>query len=194
VVCFTFGNGACKDVCCHGNMFALFNSVIQERKKESRAVSVFVGLLVVFSIVSMIVATVDEIFVANEDMFFAFEIATVALFGLEYVIRLWVCVEDEKYQGRNCCVGRLKWVFSFSALIDLVATLPFIVLLIFNADFIHGLGAFSALRVLRVVRLLKIDRFTKASHLLKGIVVRNAELLFIVFLFELTLYVVIMFN
>lgn len=65
------------------------------------------------------------------------------------------------------------------------------ILLIVNAEFIHGFGAFSVLRVLRVIRLLKIDRFTKASHMLLEIVVRNAELLFIVFLFEVTLFIVV---
>lgn len=66
---------------------------------DGRVMSVLVGLLVLFSIVSMIVATVDSIFVANEDMFFVFEAVTVALFGLEYVVRLWVCVEDPHYAG-----------------------------------------------------------------------------------------------
>ncbi len=155
---------------------------------ESRPVALFVGLVVVGSIATMIVATVDAVYLANEDLFFGLEVATVSVFGIELLLRLWVCVEAAEYARPW---GRLYWLVSFSAIVDVVATLPFVVLLAANGSFIHGFGAFSVLRVLRVVRLLKIDRFTKASSVLWGIVVRNLELLFVLLLLEVTLYIVV---
>ena len=155
---------------------------------ESRVMAVLVAIVVLGSIATMVVATVDSLYAAHEQLFFALEVSTVCAFGLEYALRLWTCVEASEYARPW---GRLHWMASFGAIVDLLATVPFAILLAVDPGFINGFGVFSVVRVLRVVRLLKIDRFTKASGLLLEIVLRNAELLFVVFLLELTLYIVI---
>ncbi len=155
---------------------------------ESRVVASLVALVVLGSIATMVVATVDALYAAHEQLFFALEVTTVCIFAVEYALRLWTCVESPDYARPW---GRLRWMASFGAVVDLLATVPFAVLLAVDPDYINGYGVFSIVRVLRVVRLLKIDRFTKASGLLLEIVLRNAELLFVVFLLELTLYMIV---
>jgi len=70
-------------------------------------------------------------------------------FTAEYLLRLWVANKDK---------GRLRFVFSPMAIVDLVAILPFYLGLIFPVS----ITALRVLRVLRLVRLLRIGRYTKA--------------------------------
>ncbi len=82
----------------------------------------------------------------------AFEVVVGVLFVLEYAIRTWVAT------------NKLRWIFSFYGLIDLLALLPFVV----SA---FGLTYLRVLRVLRIFAILKVTRYTSASNiLLRGIV------------------------
>ncbi|MFD2532557.1 ion transporter [Gracilimonas halophila] len=70
--------------------------------------------------------------------------ATVAIFSLEYMVRIWVAE------------NRWKYIFSFYGLVDLVAILPFYLSMTID------LRSFRIIRVLRVFRLIKITKYSKA--------------------------------
>ncbi len=83
---------------------------------------------------------------------------------------------------------------SFAAVVDFISIVPFYILLIVNATGMHNdytLQFFSAVRVLRIFRLLKLDRFTRAFKVLKVAIIRTAEILFITLLMELILFLFI---
>lgn len=77
------------------------------------------------------------------------EITTVAIFSLEYLLRIWVA--DNK----------LRFVFSFFGLIDLLAILPFY----FSTGV--DLRAVRSFRLLRILRILKLVRYSKAIRRFK---------------------------
>ena len=89
--------------------------------------------------------------------FFVFELISVAVFSVEYLARLWSCVEDPQYS--RPILGRLRFAMRPLVLIDLLAILPFLVS--FAAFDLRILRAF---RLLRLVRLLKATRYIAAAR------------------------------
>jgi voltage-gated potassium channel len=100
--------------------------------------------------------------------FVSVELISIYVFTLEYGLRVWSCVEDRRY--RQPWRGRLRFLLSPLALVDLLTILPFFLSL--------GLLDLRILRVLRLFRVLKVARYVRALHVI-GIVVRRkrAELL-----------------
>lgn len=95
-------------------------------------------------------------------LFAGLELFFAAVFVTEYLVRLWVVGANPRYRGM---MGRLRYMVTPLALIDLVAIVPFA---------LGVLGAESlVLRIARLVRLVvlaKFVRFSKAIQLLAGVV------------------------
>lgn len=111
--------------------------------------------LIATNVGANIVATEHAIWAQAPDVFRNFERISVAIFTVEYVLRLWSCVEDPAYA--HPIGGRLKMALTPMALIDLVAIAPFYVSLV-------APGALD-LRYLRVLRLLRVFRLFRARRL-----------------------------
>lgn len=104
-------------------------------------------------------------------LFPVLETVFVTIFILEYLIRLYAVGEDPRYRGLG---GRLRYVFSIWALIDLIAILPFFL------GFLGHNNAFllRLLRLLRMLRLSRLGRFSQAwSALAQALNSRVHELL-----------------
>jgi voltage-gated potassium channel len=90
-------------------------------------------------------------------------VISVALFSVEYLLRLWSCVEDPRYS--RPVLGRLRWAVSFMALVDLASILPFYISFL---GFESRLDArvVRALRLLRLFRIAKLGRYSSALQTL----------------------------
>jgi voltage-gated potassium channel len=108
-------------------------------------------LVILLSVVSVILETEDALYAQFSAFFRTFEIITVVIFSLEYVLRIWTCTMDPRY--RSPILGRLKWAITPMAIIDLVAILPF---------YVPSSGL--DLRFLRAVRLVRLFRLLKMAH------------------------------
>ena len=89
------------------------------------------------------------------------EIVTVAVFTVDYVLRLITCdLESTRYAGT---IGRLRYLPTFYSLVDLASTLPFY----YDAlDPSIALEATQFLRMFRFFRMLRVDsRYTVALTL-----------------------------
>lgn len=126
---------------------------------------------VLLSVVSIILETVPWIHNPFRWEFYSIEIVTVIIFSLEYIGRVYSCCELEKY--RQPFVGRLKYMFTIGALIDLVAVLPFYVGLAFHEAF-----DLRFLRVFRLSRLLKLTRYTGTLNTMYKAIYRERRVLF----------------
>ena len=92
-----------------------------------------------------------------------FEYFSILIFSLEYAGRFWSCVEDNR-DGSSFLRIRIKYLFSFPALVDLIAILPSILAFIFPSVDLRFI------RVLRILRFLKFSRYsTSINNLLKVI-------------------------
>ena len=74
----------------------------EEGDRASRAVDVFLVGLIILNVAVIIVETVEWMHVRFETEFRLFEIFSVAVFTLEYLLRLWVCTADERAIIKRC--------------------------------------------------------------------------------------------
>jgi voltage-gated potassium channel len=125
-------------------MYRLREIVEGRDSLAGRSFDLSIQLLIVISLVSFSLETLPNLNAWQTSLFRKVEVFTVSVFTLEYLLRLVV--------SRN----RLKFVFSFFGLVDLLAILPFYV-----ASGID-LRSVRVFRLLRLARILKIVRFNQA--------------------------------
>jgi len=125
--------------------------------KYSHFVEVFVALLVVANVIGIILESVPEIHEAYEAYFHAFDLFSVAVFSVEFVMRVWSY--GEKYlhdEDGSEWKGRKEYLFSFYGIIDFISTVPFYLQLILpGADL-------RVLRMFRLLRIFKLSRYNSA--------------------------------
>lgn len=116
--------------------------------------------LILLNVLALMLETVPELHTEWHLLFDAFEIFSITLFITvitEYLLRLWVANLNPRYQ--HPIGGRIHYLFSPMALVELLAFLPSL-LLMSGLD----LRFLRMLRLFRVLRLLHIPRFNKAMY------------------------------
>ncbi len=149
--------------------------------KVSFYTDIFLITLIVFNIIAVLLETVDSIYSKYALEFLIFERFSTAVFLVEYILRIWVCVE-EKIKN-NKLITRLKYASTWPAIIDLLAVLSGLLPMIFEVDL-------RILRALRMLRLLKFSRYFKVMNLLLG-VLREEKQSFLAAMFLLTIAMLI---
>lgn len=152
--------------------------------RAKRGLSATNWLLVIAIIVATVVAiaqTEPLIASGRERLFDIVNLLFGLLFLAEYVARLWVCTEDDRYRG---VMGRLRYAVTPGSLLDLgvvvVSLAPMIV------------GSLFPLRLLRlfaIVRFAKLGRFSTAMKHLAGAVIERRYELMLTVLIALTLII-----
>jgi len=115
----------------------------------------FITTLILASVVSVFVITFDIPDWLNSFLS-KFEVVAVAIFTVEYLLRIWTA--DLLYKDKTPFMARLKYVVSAMAIVDLVAILPFY-LPMFLPTSVLGM---RALRLVRLFRILKLNRYSDA--------------------------------
>lgn len=125
--------------------------------------------LILLSATAIILESIEPIYTAYEPWFFYFEAFTVCVFTLEYALRFWCCVEAAP-DGESPWRYRLRYVRSGAALIDLIAIFPSYLML-------FGAGALDMrfLRMFRLLRVLKLTRYSAALNILGQAFRENAR-------------------
>jgi voltage-gated potassium channel len=124
--------------------------------KYSHFVEIFIALLVVANVIGIILESVPEIHEAFEHEFHLFDMFSVAVFSIEFVMRVWSYGEKYIQSGGTAWDGRKEYVFSFYGIIDFVSTVPFYLQLLFpGADL-------RVLRMFRLMRIFKLSRYNSA--------------------------------
>ncbi|MEY4438671.1 MAG: hypothetical protein RIQ36_135 [Pseudomonadota bacterium] len=124
--------------------------------KYSHFVEIFIALLVVANVIGIILESVPEIHEAFMYEFHAFDVFSVAVFSIEFVLRVWSYSEKYIQSGGTAWQGRKEYVFSFYGIIDFVSTVPFYLQLLFpGADL-------RVLRMFRLMRIFKLSRYNSA--------------------------------
>lgn len=156
----------------------------------SKIFDIFIITLIIINVASVIIDTfsVPKYITTILDYI---EIISVIIFSLEYILRLWTA--NLLYPELGFIKSRLKYAFSFMAIIDLLAILPFYIPYIIPID----LRVLRALRIVRLLRMFKINRYTSA---LKSIATvfknKSSELLssMLVLIILMIISSVLMFN
>ena len=142
----------------------------------SRFTDLFLFVLIALNVIAVIVETVEDLATQYATIFQLLEVFSVAVFSVEYVLRLWTCVADRRYA--HPVTGRLRFAGSWHAVIDLLAILPFYLPMILPVD----LRILRALRFFRLLRFLKLSRYSESLRIF-GKVLRSERTELMVALF-----------
>lgn len=116
----------------------------------------FMTALILLNVVTVILETVQNIHAAYLSLFSIIDFVSIAIFTVEYVIRLWICTLNPAYS--HPVTGRLRYMVSGYAIIDLLAFLPFYIPFLIPID----LRFIRILRLFRLIRVLKLGRYSEA--------------------------------
>jgi hypothetical protein len=98
----------------------------------------------------LVLEHIPVIYETREHLFHIFDVVSLAIFSIEYALRLYVAPEDPTFSSAK--YPRLAYCKSPFALIDLASILPFYLGAFFDAD----------LRILRALRLLRLFKLFRA--------------------------------
>ena len=113
-------------------------------------------ILIIFNIAAVCLESVKHIGNEYKLAFNAFEIFSVIIFSIEYLLRVWSAPARNDLGDSPNLIKRMKYIFSFTGLIDFLAIIPSIL------PYFFGGVDLRWLRVLRLLRLLKISNYSSA--------------------------------
>jgi|TARA_B100000900_G_scaffold80375_1_gene64752 voltage-gated potassium channel len=126
--------------------------------------------LVVLNLIAVALESVPTLQLNYGSWFYSFEIFSVIVFTVEYVARVWSAPAKRDHEnGETGLKARIRYIFSFYGLIDLVAILPFYI-----QAFFPGLDL-RVLRALRLLRILKLNHYNSALDDLFGAIVEEKK-------------------
>lgn len=111
--------------------------------------------LILTNVAAVTLETVPSIWQRYHTPLYWFDVFSVFVFTVEYILRVWASAERDGAVGKSAMERRLRYMCSPLAVIDLLAILPFYI------------GAFSTvdlrgLRIFRLLRMLKLVRYSPA--------------------------------
>jgi voltage-gated potassium channel len=138
---------------------------------QNTAFNTFIIALILLNIAAMILESVQRIHESMPGWFLAFEYVSVAVFSIEYVLRIWSCVEDPRYA--HPVLGRLRFARTPLALVDALAVLPFY--LPFVTMDLRVLRMFRMFRIMRIMRIAKLGRYSESLQMLMRVLRSRGE-------------------
>jgi voltage-gated potassium channel len=130
--------------------------------RASRFVDQALVGLIVLNVLAAILQTDASIYARAPRAFELFELVSMALFGLEYVCRVWSCVEDREFQG--VLGGRVRFALQPMMLLDLLVLV---------------IPVYLDLRPLRILRLLRLGRYSPRLRLFARVIRDKRDELFV---------------
>lgn len=141
--------------------------IISKGGDGDRASQWFDGLIMVLiavSIVSIVLESFESITAQYRLALSALEALCIVAFSAEYLLRIWTA--DLLFpESRH---PRLKYIFSFMAVVDLLAILPFYLPFI-TAD-LRYLRMMRLFRLMRLLRVFKLGRYVEALNIIVKVI------------------------
>ncbi|MDX1606018.1 MAG: ion transporter [Candidatus Competibacterales bacterium] len=129
------------------------------RDPWNRRLSLALMVLIGLNVVAVTLESVPALDARFHRQFVIFEVFSIAVFTLEYGLRVWSCIDRSDWHDHHPVRGRIRFMLTPFALIDLIAILPFYLGFVVGHDL-------RFLRVLRLVRLFKLTRYSIAMQAL----------------------------
>lgn len=120
--------------------------------------------LILVNTAAVILETVPSLYLRYDALFVSIEAIITIIFTAEYLLRFWA-------------VGRLRYIFTPLAMVDLLAILPFYLPLFFPVE----AGLLRSVRLFRLFRVFKAARYTQATNTFTAVLKLRREELFISF-------------
>ena len=155
----------------------------RERDLTSQYFQIFIIILIVLNVVAVVLESVQVLLLQYYRFFLAFEIFSITIFSIEYLLRLWVCTESQEYH--RPVIGRIRYALTPLAIVDLLAIVPFFLPFLIPVD----LRFLRVLRIMRIFRALKLIRYSAASSFMARALRREKYVIFVSLLILAVLFV-----
>jgi voltage-gated potassium channel len=120
----------------------------------------FYSSLIIINILSVILETESSIYLKYSSIFGLIEQISIIIFFIEYILRIYTADLIPAYQNiKKPYKRRIRYIFSFIALFDLLSFLPFYFI---RTDF----RFLKMFRLFRFLRIFKIERYSKSINLI----------------------------
>ncbi len=126
------------------------------------------GALIANLVVS-VMATFENLNAVYGTWFLLIEQVTVFFFGVDYVLRL--ITAPELYPNSPNVKARCQYAFSFTGVIDLLSFLPYYLPVFFPS----GVAAFRMFRVVRILRLFRINTYYDSLNVITEVIVSKKQ-------------------
>ena len=126
------------------------------------------GALIANLMVS-VMATFENLNAAYGTWFLLIEQVTVFFFGVDYVLRL--ITAPELHPNSPNVKARCQYAFSFTGIIDLLSFLPYYLPVFFPS----GVAAFRMFRVVRILRLFRINTYYDSLNVITEVIVSKKQ-------------------
>ncbi|MGD1712688.1 ion transporter [Dapis sp. BLCC M172] len=134
----------------------------------SKIFKVFIITLIILNIITVIISTVEDIYQQYKTWLDNFELISVIIFTIEYILRIWSSNVASGY--KHSIWGRIKFMFKPLVIIDLIAILPFYLPL-----FLPNLIFTRSFRLFRIFRIFKITRYSDTTKLFAQVIKSKQE-------------------
>lgn len=112
----------------------------------SRAFDIFITATIILNIIITFLQTFEELSFLSL-CFNILEYVTLGIFCIEYVLRIWTA--DYLYPQLSKCRARIRFIFSFDGIVDILTIIP--------VFFLSGFVIFRMLRVARIFHLFRLN-------------------------------------
>ena len=132
---------------------------IIEKGEKGDTVSKIFDICILLLICGNVLSVFVETFKISNEMrsiLFYIELFSIIIFSVEFILRVWTA--DFLYENMPLVQSKIKYIFSFMALIDLFAILPFYIPFVIKVD----LRVLRTLRLFRLLRIFKANRYTQS--------------------------------
>ena len=155
---------------------------ISDEDAAGRIFTVFITTVIITNCIVMFLETFSSLYERASVFFNTFELISVIIFSVEYILRVWSCISSRELKYRKPLLGRLRYMLRPMMIIDLLAVLPFYIVTL-GVD----LRSIRILRLFRVFRILKLGRYSTSLELLINIIRKRKGDLGITFLMSIVL-------
>lgn len=160
--------------------------IIEKAEKGDIASTLFdtsIMILICVNSLSVFIETF-QISTQFQKILYKIEFFSIIIFSVEYILRVWTA--ELLYENVPPIKAKIKYMFSFMALIDLFAILPFYIPFIIKVD----LRILRMLRLVRLSRIIKVNRYTTALYKVIDVVKKkSSELISAVFMLFLLMLI-----
>jgi voltage-gated potassium channel len=165
------------------SVYRLLESRVKDTPAEN-ATNRFLVLLILLNVLAVILESIAPMRNRFGRAFGLLETTSVAIFSVEYALRVWSCTANPSYS--HPVWGRLRFMLSPAALVDLAAVTPAYL----PGDVLLDLRFARALRLIRMSRVLKMGRYSSTLQTFGRVFKARRTDLVLIVLFLLVLLVV----
>jgi voltage-gated potassium channel len=135
----------------------------------------FIISLIILNIFAIFIETYQSISLQYGGLLDAFELFSVIVFTIEYILRIWTCTYYTDF--KSPLIWRLKYASHFMMLIDLFSFLPYYLAIFIPLD----PRIIKLFRLFRLFRILKLLRYYSSTEVIYSVLRKNREYLYSIF-------------